>query len=197
MATGPSDNWGMRLTRHLVGGAVLASLLYGTPSVGHADTIVFDNFDDGSLNTSLWAPVTRGNGSVSGVGGHLVATVLPSLDHWSGAAAFVVLLGTIAGDFDVRVRYELLEPLPLTHGDTGGGIFGGPLSFSQYGVARDVRTTGDGPGAVYDNAYVGMVGGGEDEIPTGDPVGALRLTRDGSSFSAYYWGSRAECGTGA
>ena len=177
----------MKHARPVVGLMSLVLVLCASSSIYAGPVTITDNFNDNSLNTSLWAPFSLGDGSVSEVGGRLVATIEASPDHESGAAAVALLLGTIGGNFDVSVHYELLADLPLTHGDTGGGLFLGPAAFTfEYGVARDTHTICGPSGCHYENAYVAAVGGGEDTVPTTDLSGALRLTRVGSSFSAYY-----------
>jgi hypothetical protein len=177
----------MRHTRTVVGVMSLVVVLCASSSIYAGPITIIDNFNDNSLKTSLWASFIQGDGSVSEVGGRLVATIEASPDHESGAAAAAVLLGTIGGNFDVSVHYELLEDLPLTHADTGGGLFLGSAAFTfQYGVARDTHTICGPSGCPYENAYVAAVGGGEDTVATTDPSGELRLTRVGPSFSAYY-----------
>ncbi len=185
----------MRLTRHLVGGAVLASLLCGAPAVGHADTIIFDDFNDGSLNPSLWLPfVAMGSGSVSEVGGRLEVFVHGG---GSGAAAVAALLGTITGDFAISVGYELKGPFDASTNQTGAGIvLSTPLHPRGFTVARDTVDDADlcSP-AAFCNGYVGAfpntAGFGSDEfkVATTDLVGRLLFTRNGSYLAAWYWQS--------
>ena len=172
----------------LVSLTVLA-LLLGCGSATAATIGISDNFNDNSLNPSLWAPAIIGDGVVSEVNQRLETTILASPAHsTSSAFAGVALVGTIGGDFDVSVRYELLVPLPLSHGDTAGLILvGEEFGVFGYGVGRDVHTLWSGTEWVLGNAYVAAVGGGEEVTATQDISGQVRLTRVGASFSAYYW----------
>jgi len=179
------------LTRHLVGGAVLASLLFSTPAVGHADTILFDDFNDGSLNRSLWLPfMAMGSGSVSEVGGRLEVSVIGSE---SGAAAAAALLGTITGDFAVSVGYALTRPFDASRNETGALIV---LSTPTYPfgflVGRDtVHDAGQCGSTASCNGYVGAFpypasAPNEFKAVTTDLTGRLLFTRVGSYMGAYY-----------
>lgn len=174
------------LTRHLVGGGILGLLLFGGATVGHADTIVFDNFNDNLPNPWLWTPVIMdmpaGDGVVSEVNQRLEITILPSSPAHVGAFAGAFLLGTIGGDFDISVGYRLLAPLP-TVGPVGAGIFvalgpdirfGGDLNFAGRGVIGS------------QSAYVGGGPGWQGVTGTAEATGGLRFTRIGNSVSAYY-----------
>jgi hypothetical protein len=185
----------MRLTRHLVVGAALASLLCGAPAVGHADTIIFDDFNDGSLNPSLWLPfMAMGSGSVSEVGGRLEVSVHGG---GSGAAAVAALLGTITGNFAISVGYELTGLFDASRNETGAAIvLSTPTYPVGFVVARD--TVDDAylcTPAAFCNGYVGAfpntTGFGSDEFKafTTHLTGRLLFTRVGSYMGAWYWQS--------
>ena len=191
------------LSRHLVGGAAFALLLCGAPAVGHADTIIFDDFNDPSLNSSLWLPfVARGSGSVSQVGGRLEVSVRGSE---LGAAAVAALLGTITGDFEISVGYTLTSLFNASTNETGAGITlstpAHPIP-NGFTVARD--TVHDGSlcsPSTYCNGYVGAfpdtAGFGSDEFKavTADLQGRLRFTRVDSYMAAWYGTPRGRTGS--
>jgi hypothetical protein len=167
---------------------VLAGLLLLAGRLADAGPInISDNFNDNSLNTSLWAPFTSVDGVVSEVNQRLETTLSASSPAREGHA-LATLVGTITGNFDVSVRYELLEPLPL-HGDTGGGLFvggwGGPPQFGNnlYGVGRGANWSG----TEWVSGYLAAVPGGGTAIPTLDVSGGFRVARVDAVLSIYYW----------
>lgn len=136
---------------------------------------VSDNFNDNYLDPFLWTAVVfgPGPGSVAETGQHLVI----SMGAQTGAA--VVLNFTVGGDFDAQVDYSILN-----WPSSAPPLLGAEMSFDPGGVAYGVTRTF--------NAYLA------DEfppcctgVPTTDTSGSLRLTRSGTTFSAYYWGSGA------
>ena len=158
-----------------------------TASPAHAGTIIFDNFNDNSLNTALWLPATPiGGGSVREVNQRLEVTAARG-----GSAVVAALLATLSGDFDVRVGYELNGLLNPIY-ETGAGIFL-LTPTSSFTVGRD---TVDGPEACGDwgapcNGYVGGFPYPESEpnefkVRTMDVRGALRFTRAGNKTAALY-----------
>ncbi len=177
------------LTRHLVGGAVLGLLFLGGATVGHADTIVFDDFNDNSLNASLWMPVFGGGGGMVGiVDQKLRVTARPFGGEGTGAGAR--LMGTIVGDFDVQVAYSLPWPLLVEEGLHVGIYLGTALGELGYGVARD--TTWDSPNSCTSTGRQSYVGASsassQARVCTSDLSGALRYTREEGILSAYYYG---------
>ncbi len=158
------------------------------PGLVFADTIG-DNFNDNSLNSSLWVPFNIGSGgpgvsiSVSEINGRLEAKATidpyPSAPNSAIALAGISLLGTIYGDFDIQVDYELLSPLvgPGDEPTIAILLSNGLLLDDPYFVGRSL----DG-GDIY-------VAGIDDEYgaPTTDMEGLLRFTRMGTLMSAYYW----------
>ena len=176
--------------------AVLLVIGFGATARAAPDTIIFDDFSGTSLNTSLWVPfIAMGTGSVSVVDQHLA--VFAGGGGAGGSAAVVALLGTIAGNFEVIVRYELsglFDPLY----ETGAGIL---LSTPTYPFGFTVaRDTVDDPNVCLDygvrcNGYVGAfpypAGAPSDEfkVRTIHESGELRFTRVGSYMAAWFWNS--------
>ena len=152
----------------------LPALLLAAPRV-----IIDDDFDDNSRNPYLWQPLIIGNGYASEINGRLETTVQSSTSSTTTLAGFSIR-GTIAGDFDVRIDYQLLLPLPLV--DTEPGVVIGlgslpdPLFVGRY-IDNDTLL----------NQYIADVGDGEYGISTSDNSGRLRFTRVGNMMSAYYW----------
>lgn len=164
--------------------AVLLLIGFGATAQAAPVTIT-DTFSGTSLNTSLWVPlIGMGTGSVSVVDEHLVVSA--GGGGAGGSAAVVALLGTFAGNFDVRVRYALpaglLDPLI----ETGAGIvFSTPSYPLGFTVARD--TMSDPPS----NGYVGAFPYPESEpnefkVVTTDLSRELRFTRVGIYMAAWY-----------
>jgi hypothetical protein len=175
------------LSRHLVGGAVLFLLLFSGATVGRADTIVFDDFNDNVLNRSLWMPlVPIGDGSIAEVDQHLEVTA-----RAGGSAVVVALLATLTGNFDVSVGYQLQGLLNPAY-ETGAGFFLGTPTYpvGGYTVARDTILGPEEPS----NGYVGGFPYPESDpnefkVPTTDVSGVLRFTRSGDYMGAWYWDS--------
>jgi hypothetical protein len=110
-----------------------------------------------------------------------------SLSEDGLAVAGVSFRGTVYGDFDVRVRYELLQPLEGIGDEPFAGIILGISLFNDsFFVARSLNNEDESPDFGKD-AYVAGI---EDEIPvfTEDRTGLFRFTRQGNLMSAYYWG---------
>ena len=172
------------LSRHLVGGAALFLLLFGGATVGRADTIVFDDFNDNVLNRSLWMPlVPIGDGSIAEVDQHLKVTA-----RAGGSAVVVALLATLTGDFDVRAGYQLQGLLNPAY-ETGAGFFLSTPTYPAggYTVGRDTILDPAQPS----NGYVGAFPypssqHNEWKVRTTDLTGVLRFTRDGSYMAAWY-----------
>jgi hypothetical protein len=165
----------------------LAVLIMLVSSPSYAD-IITDNFDDNLLDTSLWEPIIIGNGAVDEINNRLEAKVESTTDPWTMTIAGVAIRGTITGNFEVIVDYELLLPLALTDDEPFVGIaFDETFSLNPVMVARGVGVENDIP---YD-AYGSVI---DNEVHTPPPAisdmsGSLRFTRVGSSMSAYYWGT--------
>jgi hypothetical protein len=169
---------------------LLSLFVFVVPGLIFADTIS-DNFNDNSLNSSLWVPFNIGGGdpgvtsSVTEINGQLEAkgTIAPNPPAATSAIALagISLLGTIYGDFDIRVDYQLLSPL-VGPGDEPTAciiLSHGLLLDDPYLVGRSLDGSDDIYVASIDNEY---------GVPTTDMEGLLRFTRVGTLMSAYYWG---------
>jgi hypothetical protein len=169
-------------------------LFFVVPGLVFAVTIE-DNFDDNSLNSSLWVPFNIGSGdpgvsmSVSEINGQLEAEAtvapLPIAAQSAVAIAGVSLLGTIYGDFDVQAHYEMLDPLVGPNDEPFVGILlsHGQLLDDPYLVGLTLDKSLEG-----NKTYLAGIEDDEFRIPTNDTEGLLRFTRIGNLVSAYYWG---------
>jgi hypothetical protein len=136
-------------------------------------TVFLDSFDS-SLNASFWSRETGSAGtSAESSQGRLVLTVdpeaLPAVD--SGyITAGIDSVCRLAGNYDVRVAYKLLEWPPANGVDV-------LLEGSGSTVGRRNRN-----GEAYFAAAASI---GSDAVTT-DLAGSLRLVRNRSSMQAYY-----------
>ena len=154
---------------------VLTIFLTLAGSTAQADSIT-DDFDDNVLDSSLWELMIPEHSSISEVNQRLEFTIEESIDPETIYAA-AVLRGTIIGDFDVMVDYELFDPfLPK---DTGGepGIAFIVLG-TDYFVSREVHSGID--------QYSADLGPGEPRVDAYYTSGSLRLTRTGTNVTASY-----------
>jgi hypothetical protein len=151
--------------------------------VAVADQVVItDDFNDDSLDTTLWNVITieepfwaeETNQRLELSGG------LPSPD----AVGAVMLTVPLAADsFDVQVDFEYLVwpggPNPE------GGLVAFPGAIDVDGPLYEVAL--NGPDEIY--ASFDLEGGGdiEAQVPNTHAVGGLRLTGSGSTIAAYYW----------
>lgn len=158
--------------------ALLATLVLGT-GAAYGDTIVSDNFNDNSLNSSLWTVFVQGNGSVSEINSRLRLSLVGA--SGTDTIAGVFFRGTIVGDFDIQISFGMLSSLPAGSGGDppSVGIF-----MPQFSDVAYIAYGGYSGGS----AYGADVGTGEPSVSTSDTSGRLRLARVGSIWSAYYWG---------
>lgn len=148
---------------------------------------LFDDFDDNSVNPSLWTPYTQGTGpSISEVNQRVEIT-LPanSKDDYSSIPVFsggYSSICTLKGDFDVQVDYELLD-WPDSNGvRVGLGVPGGMTERVSFGTLPwDYPYQ---PREVYLTHFADGVFG---ITETNDRSGKLRAVRTGSDLSGYYF----------
>jgi len=152
-------------------GAPVLFLCLAFAHTSYAGTIE-DNFNDNSLNTSIWGTWVFNYGSVSEVN-QRIEEVVPNHSGW--AEAGLAMLSLVGGDFDVRVDVAVLD----FSGQSGGSITygGGPVEIC--GHSLDVGLGGDG--------YYARFCDGTYYVPSSDTSGTLRLTRSGSTYSGYFW----------
>ena len=159
------------LIRFLIFTALL--ILVGIPA--YAD-LINDYFDDNILNSSLWEIMIDGNGSISEVNQRLELTIETSPGPETSIVA-AVLRGTITGDFDVMIDYELFPPyLPKNTGGEPAVAF--VVLGTDYFVSREVHDGMD--------KYSADLGPGEPRVDAYYTSGSLRLTRTGINVTASY-----------
>jgi hypothetical protein len=93
----------------------------------------------------------------------------------------VNLLGSVVGDFDVQVSYELLSNLDADALaiDESAGL---GLVWAWFPNRFVVRCSWHGPCYGTD-----LLGGPDFSVPTTDSAGRVRATREGQVLTAYYW----------
>jgi hypothetical protein len=144
-----------------------------------------DNFNDGVINTSLWAPVILGTGpSYVETNGRLEVTVPASSQNNPAAGGFGAFLNfnkSLTGDFDATVDYTL-----LTY-PTGNALrlgFAGPLGgVERISLSPAEQLLWGGPD-VYVTDFT-PVGGSVFATSTAATRGTLRFTRAGNTLSGY------------
>jgi|GEM_PF-3014355 len=134
-----------------------------------AGQTITDDFNGGSLSSSLWGTYAEGTGKVIHSEGRVVTTIGPSYD-----VSFAAIGLLVAGDFDAQVDYTILnwphEQPPL---------LGVQINFDPMGPAYEVVRTW--------NCYASNFSRYEAGPATSDMNGRLRMVRRGATFSAYYY----------
>lgn len=150
---------------------------------GYAGTIV-DNFNDNTLDPTLWSPWSNGGTfSVSETNQRLQVSITG--DNVTGG---VGLRWLALGNFDFQASYSLLTDIHgLSHdqNQTGAGL--GAFAFGIFVAQFPVSVMNlPPPGGLYAGAEGDTLYG---YALTSDQSGKLRLTRVGNVYSAYYWGA--------
>jgi Ca2+-binding RTX toxin-like protein len=141
-------------------------------------SLVFDDFNDDSLDSARWTPFGLGSGPQLAETGHQIQIDLPatSTDDPAQGIFAVGIAGNCAirGDFDMQVEYAL----PVWPPGNGVRI----ALAAAFGNVERQTDPGAGSG-VYLVSAPGIVRG---LTPTSDLSGALRLRREGSTLFGYY-----------
>lgn len=146
--------------------------------------IITDNFNDNSLDPTLWATLsTRGVGSVSETNQRLQVSLTGDQE-----AGGVGLRWLALGNFDFQADYALLTNIDGVSSESGVGLFAFALDGTFDGVVVARGASPDVPGTH------GYYLGGEGSTTygytfTSDQSGRLRLTRVGNVYSAYFMGA--------
>ncbi len=148
----------------------LAAVVYGAPSQA---AVITDNFNDNSLNTSLWTPSST-DATVEEVNGQLEVT-----QGSSSAVSGVTLNIHVTGNFDAEVDYRLLNWPDNNRERLGLGA----LMASGGGVVERLSDSNFGGESYLTHFQDGVQG----QTPTTDRSGRLRLTRTGDTLAGYFW----------
>ncbi len=163
------------------------------PTPTPTTAIISDDFNDNSIDSSLWASWQGGSGQTITETNQRLEIYFPanSADdpNESSFSAGYMSVCTLRGDFDIQVDYELLN-WPNSNGvrvyllvesgaDADKSV--GRVSFGDsyndfYGYNREVYLTD------FDGEVQGF-------ISTSDTSGKLRLVRSGSTITGYYYSS--------
>jgi hypothetical protein len=151
-----------------------------------ANPVFVDAFNDNSLNTYWWSPLTSGGPTIQEVNSRVEVTV-PSTCSDPFFYAHIQLTQPIVGDFDAQVDYQVLT-WPSNNGVRLG------LTGVSSGVERVSRSASE-PG---NDIVCTDVGGVVSYLQLADASGTLRLTRTGSTIKGYYLhtGSWVQIGSG-
>lgn len=145
--------------------------------------LLVDDFNDNEMDLSLWSFAIFGIGPVMGANDGRLQILHPSYSIGDPFGAEVLSRCRLAGDFDVRVDYLLLQ-WPSANGVRLGLV----TTPDENNVARISFAAGDGfagyPGDVYLTFFADGVQG---ITGTSDVAGSLRLVRTGGSATGYYY----------
>lgn len=156
-----------RFIRALLIGSVAALSLSSTTASG---ALIFtDNFDDNTINNSIWTATTYGGNTIEAVNQRIEMT------QNGGGAAVLAFNPSLVGDFTARVDYQLLN-WPASNKERVGLGQGTSsvirISDNNWGGESYLTDFGDGP----------QVWGA-----TTDMTGTLRYDRVGSTIHGYFW----------
>jgi hypothetical protein len=170
--------------------AILAFVLVMVPSAT-VQAALYDDFNDNSTNPTLWTVKVYGSGASVAEANQRLETSLAANAangpeglfggaYWSNAV--------FQGDLDVWVDFELLD-WPAANGvrtvlkliETAN--FDNEYAFHGWNVERASAGRGEFFGEVYATDFNGSIA----TTPTSDQSGKLRLTRIGTTLSAYYF----------
>jgi hypothetical protein len=165
---------------------VLLVGLCSAAALGAAPVFV-DAFNDSSLNTYWWSPLTSGGPTVQEVNSRVEVTI-PSTCTDPFFYAHIQLTQPIVGDFDAQVDYQVLS-WPSNNGVRLG------LTGVSSGVERVSRSASE-PG---NDIVCTDVGGVVNYLQSADASGTLRLKRVGSTITGYFLhnGAWVSIGSGA
>jgi PKD repeat protein len=161
-----------RLLRNLILGLCFVSLLLIPCAIA---AVLEDDFNDNTVNSSIWKVTQAGGPQTVETNQQIEITFPPG----SSGGQFTAGLNsncTLHGDFDIQVDYRLIE-WPTSNGVRIGILFGSNAMERVSNASNEFR------GEVYATDF----GGPLQIIPTGDNTGKLRLVRQGSAFTGYYY----------
>jgi hypothetical protein len=139
---------------------------------------ISDELAGAQIDPSLWSPFVVGTGpSVAQLHGDLEVTIPATSQNDATREVFgagVNSVCTLAGDFDVRVNYALLD-WPARNGVRVGLVAG-----NEGMTERVSDVTG-----IDDKYVLGIASASFGVTPTTDRTGALRIVRNGTTIESY------------
>ncbi|HUF35270.1 MAG TPA: PKD domain-containing protein, partial [Gemmatimonadales bacterium] len=153
-------------------------------AVAPSGSRVLDDFNDNARDTLLWtAPADTGRVRAVEANGRLEITMAGSASGAVFGNGYASRC-TLAGDFDIRVDYHLLE-WPAANG-VRVGLSAGQAGRGSVGIAE--RVSEGRNDVATGEVYLVDLGAAPYGIrQTTDLSGTLRLTRSGSTVAGYYW----------
>lgn len=176
--------------------ALLVLVTIGFGSQVHA-SILYDDFNDNTLNSLFWVEQIFGNGvTIKESNQHLEVNFDKNASTGSDFAplgAGYRSVDKLSGDFDIAVDYDLRQPTwPSQNGVRVGLLVttqeqllvpAGTNNNMAWAVVRHSGGKNENFGEQYIVDFGGVVTGA---IATSDLFGSLRLQRIGNKISAYY-----------
>lgn len=172
------------LQRHL-GAYLLLLVLSGLP-LAAGPIVITDNFDDNTLNPSLWSVIAPSGVSVSETGQRLEISATGPPDVFGGVA----LRGLVLGNFDLQLDYAMLTNID-GFGHEGNNS-GAGLAWLMATGSFFLRGLTELPGGGSTGCYAAQIDAALSEgcyAQTTEQSGKFRITRVGSVYSLSYWSS--------
>ena len=139
--------------------------------------VVFqDNFDDNNLNSSFWIQSQEGGPQIAETNQQLEISI-PSESMGENFRGVLSSNYQLHGDFDIQIDYSVIE-WPSQNGVRLG------ISSGNYTIERVSSAPSKLSGQ---EVYVTDFAGDIHLISTSDTTGKLRLVRQGSTLTAYYF----------
>jgi hypothetical protein len=155
-------------------------LLLGLPLRG-GPILITDDFNDNSLNTALWSPMTFG-------GSATLAEINQRLEFTaSDGGAVAKLRGLVTGNFDLRFSYTLLTDMDSLDPDEDEPAVGVLFFDLDSFLIRSITGLPGGGQSGCIAAQVGRTIGEGCYALTSEQSGSLRLTRTGNLYTIYQW----------
>jgi len=157
--------------------------IFMVAAVGHCALV--DDFNDGSMNTSMWTLFIDGIGPTTVEVPGCVEVTIPmdaheASPHSSFGGGFKSAK-CVRGDFDIQVDYALTEWPPASGVRVGLGLFPAHTGNLASIQRNSFSASDNGPIEAYATDYSTGVGGG---VPTNHTSGGLRLARIGNMLTA-------------
>jgi hypothetical protein len=148
-----------------------------------------DNFDDNTLDNSLWKVITLGTGPTLAEVNQRLEMTIPA--HSTGFPLFGIGYQTqkvFRGDFDVQVDYRLLD-WPATNGTRMGIWLGDNPNQEHIATAHRVSLNASEFGTDPRESHTGTNATPQWFVrsATSATAGKLRLVRSDGVFTSYYW----------
>lgn len=155
------------------------ALVLGFASSLNGSILITDDFNDNVTDPAVWAVNKTGSGAeIAEMNGRLEVFLSATAQGGEFSASYYTV-AFAAGDFDERVDYDLLQWPSQSGVRVGIGMSVG------FGVTERIGfgISDVGSGEHYLTHFLG----GITSKPTTDTQGSLRLVREGSILTGYFW----------